>query len=118
MATLTVAELKRRLTVGTKLVQTLNLRGPCENPRTVAEVSTTEVRFSGPGSEGVPESRLWSLPWPKASLLRETPDGFEDRLRAGPRRRPLPLGVAPSFPHPCRCAWKRTASVMSDRRFP
>lgn len=77
MNKLTVAELKRRLVVGAKLVQTLNLRGPCENPRTVAEVSTTEVRFSGPGSDGAPESRLWSLSWPKASQLRETEDGFE-----------------------------------------
>lgn len=70
---LTVAELKRRLTPGTRLRLVQNFMGGCDRPREVAKTTTTAVALTQIDEPSAPLS--W-LPWPKAADLRATPDGF------------------------------------------
>jgi hypothetical protein len=72
----TLAELKRRVQVGTKFTLTQSDRHKPEyigSTRTVTQVNTTGVSLS-PIAEGAQEA--W-LDWPKASQLRfvDNPDG-------------------------------------------
>lgn len=68
-----VAELKRRLTVGTKLILVNNLMGPCRKERVVAQVNTVGVGLMGPD---LPAGRLSYFDWPKKMSLVETANGF------------------------------------------
>lgn len=74
MPKLTVAELKRRLAPGTRLRLTHTLLGPCDKLRVVAKHNSVDCMFTG---DGIAEGHVSHLPWPKASCLHETPDGFE-----------------------------------------
>jgi hypothetical protein len=69
-----VAELKRRLTPGVKLRLTDTLMGPTDKVRVVAKTNSVDVMFTG---DNIDEGKFSHLPWPKASRLFATPDGFE-----------------------------------------
>jgi hypothetical protein len=71
---LTVAELKRRLQVGTKLRLVHSLLGPCNKDRIVAGQNTANVWFTG---TGIKPNAASYLNWPKAKDLIETSTGFE-----------------------------------------
>lgn len=72
---MTKAELKRRLTVGTKLVLVNCLMGPCYKPREVFEVRSKDyVMLTPEGSH----SYLTITP---EEEIRETPKGFQVVLK-------------------------------------
>lgn len=71
---LTVAELKRRLVVGTKMTMVEFCGIKVNKARVVEKVSSSHAIFSG---DGIKSSDLSYMKWPKASELTETEDGFE-----------------------------------------
>lgn len=75
---MTLAELKRKLTVGTRLRVTHSLLGPVNPPRgagrTVVKVQSNAVVFEC--DERSDDRQSW-LYWPKAKDLHATSDGFE-----------------------------------------
>lgn len=77
---LTLADLKRRLTVGTVFYCTQNVRGPIDPPayrRVVIQQTNAVACATGPGPENDERAKLYWLRWPKASEVREAPGGFE-----------------------------------------
>lgn len=79
---MTLAELKRRLTPGTKLRCIHNARGPCNDEREVTKTSSSHVRLRGKYGDKVGEAYL---NWPKASQLSATERGFRIDYAAGPQ---------------------------------
>lgn len=76
----TVADLKRKLEVGTALTL-VNFHGQEVNKRRfVAGVHTTYVKFTG---DGVRKGEFSYLNWPKASELSEIPEGFKITTKYG-----------------------------------
>lgn len=75
---MTKAELKRRLTPGTKLTLVNSLLGPCSKPRTVHEVRSADYVMLTPEGK---HSYLTIIP---AEEVRETPKGFQVVLKAQP----------------------------------
>ena len=70
---LTVTDLKKKLSVGTKLTLIKFQREVLNISRVVEEVKPTYVLLSG---EGINPFKLYCLKYPKASELTETEDGF------------------------------------------
>lgn len=71
---MTVAELKRKLTVGTVLTCVHNYKGIQKAKRIVVTNSSGNVGMKG---DGLSEDRPSYLSWPKAKELTETPKGFK-----------------------------------------
>jgi hypothetical protein len=74
---MTLAEIKRRLTVGTVFYCTQNVRGPIDPPayRKVIIQQTNAIACAVGPEES--RAKLSWLHWPKASGIREIPGGFE-----------------------------------------
>lgn len=77
---ITLAEIKRRLTVGTVIWCTQNAKGPQEPPlyRRVVIARKNSVAFAtAPVAENDEWSKLSWLTYGKASSIHEIPGGFE-----------------------------------------
>jgi len=70
---LTVAELKRRLTPGTRLRMFEFCGSTVDKARVVHSVSTTYIQFKG---DGIKENDTSYMNWPKSTELTGTEDGF------------------------------------------
>lgn len=71
---LTVAELKRRLEVGTVLTMVDFHGQEVSKKRVIAGVSTTFVKMTG---DGIKNGEYSYLNWPKSTELHGTDDGFK-----------------------------------------
>lgn len=77
---LTVADLKRKMEVGTALTM-VNFHGQEVNKqRFVAGVHASYVKLTG---DGIRKGEFSYLKWPKASELSETTDGFRITYKFG-----------------------------------
>ena len=70
---LTVAELKRRLNVGTSLTMVEFHGTPVNKRRVVSGLATSYAKLSG---DGIKDGEYSVLNWPKAKELTGTEDGF------------------------------------------
>lgn len=69
---MTLAELKKKLTVGTRLLLVRELNVPCSKERTVYNVSSVDFMLQGNDIPG----NISYHQWPDPSALEETPEGF------------------------------------------
>lgn len=84
MVKMTKAELKRRLVPGTELTLINCLMGPCNNPRTVAQVRSSDYVML------TPEGKHSYLTITPEEEVRETENGFQLILKAQDARPGLP----------------------------
>mgnify|MGYP003344461417 CR=1 FL=1 len=70
---LTVAELKRKMEVGTILTMVEFHGTPVKKRRVVLGHCTTYAKLGG---DGIPDNEYSMFNWPKAAELTETADGF------------------------------------------
>ena len=75
---MTKAELKRRLVPGTKLVLVNCLMGPCNKPRTVKQVRSTDIIML------TPEGKESHLDLQSHEFVEATENGFRIMLKAQP----------------------------------